>query len=84
MKSKQEIKSFQLILINESCLHFFSLMSKQIGNEFGESFRILSNPYCQILIKTGLFEYKVCYCKQFSRYICRPGSNQSARSFVAR
>ena len=23
MKSKQEIKSFQLILINESCLHFF-------------------------------------------------------------
>lgn len=46
MKSKQEIKSFQLILINESCLHFFSLMSKQIGNESGESFRILSNPYC--------------------------------------
>ena len=44
---------------------FFSLMSKQIGNESGESFRILSNPYCQILIKTGLFEYKVCYCKQF-------------------
>ena len=36
---------------------FFSLMSKQIGNESGESFRILSNPYCQILIKTGLFEY---------------------------
>ena len=54
---------------------FFSLMSKQIGNEFGESFRILSNPYCQILIKTGLFEYKVCYYKQSSQYTHRPESN---------
>ena len=54
---------------------FFSLMSKQIGNESGESFRILSNPYCQILIKTGLFEYKVCYYKQSSQYTRRPESN---------
>ena len=78
MKSKQEIKSFQLILINESCLHFFQSDVKT------DRKWILSNPYCQILIKTGLFEYKVCYCKQFSQYICRTGSNQSARSFVAR
>lgn len=73
MKSKQEIKSFQLILINESCLHFFQSDVKTDRKMTGESFRILSNPYCQILIKTGLFEYKVCYCKQFSQYICRPG-----------
>lgn len=80
MKSKQEIKSFQLILINESCLHFFSLMSKQIGNESGESFRILSNPYCQILIKTGLLSIKFVIVNNFHNiYAGRDRTNRQGR-----
>ena len=54
---------------------FSGLMSQQIGNESGESFWISFDPYCQILIKTGLFEYKVCYYKQSSQYTHRPESN---------